>query len=677
MKKQKITERKLYYEKILEENPNHFEALNFLGIIYAINREFEKSLNFFNKAIGINPNFSEVYYNKGNVLRELKQLKDAVDSYDKAISLNPNFAEAYCNRGGIFNELNLYDDAIISLEQSIKLNPNFAVAYNNLGNAFLKKNLLNEAFVNYEKAISFNSSFAEAYHNRGMVNFKLGDFNNSILDYQKAILIKPDYARAYSNLASPLFKLKRINDAINCYEKSLSINPDGDFIFGKLLYAKMHVANWSSFDANKKKLEENILLKKKVINPFEALSIVDDPKLQLIAAKTYSEFAYPYNNILGDFIKRNEKSDKIRIGYFSGDFYNHPVSYLAVELFEKHNREHFEVIGISYFQKKDKMRERLVDAFDQFFEVVNKSDLEIAKLSRELKIDIAIDLSGETENGRPGVFSYRAAPIQVSYLGYLGSTGSSCYDYLIADKIIIPESNKQFFSEKIIYLDSYQVNQSKSPTVKSRFTSSELGIPDKQFVFCCFNNIYKITPKTFDAWMQILLAVENSILFLYAKYDQVIINLKNEASIRGINPNRIIFGNRLNRDDYLSRFLNCDLFLDTCPYNAGATASDVLWSGLPLLTQVGESFASRYAASLLTALGISELITYSQNDYIAKAIDLANNPVKLQLIKNKLKKNKLNTTLFNTSVFTKNIEASYLLMHKKYLQNETVEDIEI
>ena len=317
-------------------------------------------------------------------------------------------------------------------------------------------------------------------------------------------------------------------------------------------------------------------------------------------------------------------------------------------------------------ETKDEIRDRVKNGFDKFIDVREKSDKEVAALSRKLRVDIAIDLGGYTENCRTGIFSFRAAPIQLSYLGYLGTMGAEYYDYLIADSTLIPQEYQSFYSEKIVYLPSYQVNDNKQNIPQVALSREELNLPNDGFVFCCFNANYKITPSTFNGWMRILNAVQGSVLLLYTDISTAVKNLKMEAEKRGVDPERLIFGERLIRTQYLARCRSADLFLDTLPYNAGATASDALWAGLPVLTCMGDSFASRYAASMLFAIGLPELVTETQAEYEALAIELATNPIKLKSIKDKLENNRLTTPLFNTALFTKHIETAYSKMYEQY-----------
>ena len=313
------------------------------------------------------------------------------------------------------------------------------------------------------------------------------------------------------------------------------------------------------------------------------------------------------------------------------------------------------------------MRNRLEQSFDYFLDVEDKSDEEIAQLARELEIDIAIDLKGFTKESRPKIFMYGAAPIQISYLAFPGTMGLHCFDYVIADPILIPEKYQDGMIEKIIYMpNSYQVNDRSrqiSPVIKSR---EELGLPASGFIFCCFNNNYKITPKVFDSWVRILQAVEGSVLWLYEDNPFAATNLKREALARGLNPERLIFAGRMEPADHLARYKNADLFLDTSPCNAHTTASDALWAGLPVVTLLGRSFGARVAASLLAAVDLTELITKNQVEYEALAIELGQNPEKVQLLKERLQKNKLTTPLFNTPLFTWHLESAYQAVFNRH-----------
>ena len=415
--------------------------------------------------------------------------------------------------------------------------------------------------------------------------------------------------------------------------------------------------------------EFDILLNKinnheKVATPFTLLSLIDDPEIHKKVAEIYVEDKYPSNHLLGQ-IKKYSQHQKIRLGYFSSDFREHAVSYLIAELFEMHDQSQFELYAFSFSanNQDDAMQQRIQKAFNHFIDVSKMSDQEVALLAREYEIDIGIDLAGFTQGSRTQIFAYRAAPIQISYIGYLGTMGAPYMDYFIADEVIIPKESKQFYSEKILYLPTYQCNDTKKQISTKSFTKEGLGLPQEGFIFCSFNNSYKFNASIFDSWMRILSAVKDSVLWLLADNPFAEINLKKEAMIRGVDPKRLIFAKKLPHNEYLARFKTADLFLDTHPYNAGTTASDALWAGLPLVTFLGKSFASRMCGSILKSAHLSELISESQEAYEKLAIQLANNPEKLDLIKNKMKRIE-KTALFDIKQLTKNLEGEYLKIHQ-------------
>ena len=378
-------------------------------------------------------------------------------------------------------------------------------------------------------------------------------------------------------------------------------------------------------------------------------------------------------------MQKNKLNKKIRIGYYSADFREHAMSYLLANLFEQHDKSKFELIAFSFGSgKNDEIKNRVSNSFDKFIDVNLKSDKEISQLSRDLKIDIAVDLMGFTQNNRFNIFVQRCAPIQVNYLGYPGTSGSNCMDYLIADKILIPKQNQKYFSEKIIYMpDSYQVNDSKRKISDKVFTKKELRLPEDGFVFCCFNQSYKITPYVFDIWMRLLKRIDGSVLWLIKDSDIGANNLKKEAQKRGVEPDRIIFADKMANAEHLARHKLADLFIDTFPYTAHTTCSDALWSSLPVVTRIGQSFASRVSASILTAIGLSELITKTEKEYEELTFKIANDKSLLNEIKKKLNKNRLTKPLFNTNLFTKNIESAFVIIHKRHHSNIPVKNIEI
>lgn len=593
-------------------------------------------------------------------------LEKAKAIYLKLIELDPKNADALHLLGVISHQNGNHQKAIDLFNQAIDLKPDLAAAYSNKGVALYELKQFRAAIASYDKAISLNSNYAEAYCNRGNALQELMQFNDAVVSYDKTILLKPSFAQAYSNRGNALLYLKQFEVAIASYDKAISLQSDLEYLIGMRQHAKMQMCDWQDFELNVLEITQKIKSKLKVSTCLPLLALPTSLHEQHQAAETWCLDKFPSNSTLG-LIPKSSRQPKIKIGYFSGDFHVHPVSLLTIGLFEHHDKSRFELFAFSFGPNiQDEIRGRINNAFDRFIDVRDKSDNEVAALSRALGIDIAVDLSGHTLGARTGIFSFRAAPIQLSYIGYLGTMGAEYYDYLIADQTLIPKESQVFYAEKIAYLPSYQVNDNKQAIPETTFSRDELKLPKGDFVYCCFNSNYKITPSTFDSWMRILKSVPQSVLLLYSGIEIAEINLKLEAKKRGVDPDRLIFGGRLPRNEYLTRFRSADLFLDTLPYNAGATASDSLWSGLPVLTCTGESFASRYAASLLSAIGLPELVTKTQDEFEALAIELATNPFRLKAIKEKLEKNRLMTLLFDTPRFAKHIEAAFTEMYERY-----------
>ena len=580
---------------------------------------------------------------------------------------NFELAKQYFLEGLLFLEEEKFSQAEFKLKQSLELIPDRVSTLTNLSAVQVKLKKYLDAKINGEKAIFLEAGNSQAYLNLGLIEAELKNLVSALHYFERALSLKPDYHEAWSNKGRALHELKRYEEAVAHYHQALNLKPDINWAYGDFQNVKMKISDWSNFYEGLTNLANKVQLHQKSVQPFISLALFSEALMHRQSAEIYVDEKFPFNPALG-LISKQPKRKKIRIGYFSADFHNHATGHLMAELFELHDKSCFEIIGFSFGpEKNDEMRQRLVKSFDQFIEVFSKSDIEIAQLSRDLNVDIAVDLKGFTQDSRTGIFSYRVAPIQVNYLGYPGTMGAEYIDYIVADKTLIPSQSQQYYSEKVVYLPhSYQANDRKRGISKKQFTRQELGLPREGFVFCCFNNNYKILPATFNAWMQILKMVDGSVLWLLKDNPWVSENLKKEAAKQGIDATRLVFAERMSLPEHLARHRHADLFIDTLPCNAHTTASDALWTGLPVLTLMGESFASRVAASLLNAIGLSELITTSQEEYIALAVKLADNSHKLADIKQKLKQNRLTTPLFDAPLFTKNIEAAYTKMYERY-----------
>ena len=556
--------------------------------------------------------------------------------------------------------------------------PTNFIVRNNLGVLQFNLGRFDEAEASYRKVIELKPDYVEAHYNLGTTLQILGRFDEAEANYKRAIELKPNYAEAHNSLGNTLKGLGRYDEAEASYKRAITLKPNMDFLLGSWVHTKMHLCMWSDLSSNLDKLIKRVNNKNKVITPFPLLSLIDEPSIHRKAAEISSKNMFPKLDIFPK-ISLYPNHKKIRIGYFSPDFKDHPVSYLAAELYEIHDRSKFEIHAFSFGpDTKDELNIRIKAGVDYFHNVQMRSDQDIVKLSRSLEIDIAIDLTGFTGKARTNIFAMSAAPLQINYLGYPGTMAVDYIDYLIADHIVIPNEKKIYYSEKIVFMpNSYQPNNSRFEVLKINVIRKNFGLPSDGFVFCSFNNQSKISPSTFAGWMRILKATNNSILWLYVVNVNAAKNLKKEAKQFGINEDRLIFAQNILHKDHLKRIQLADLFLDTLPYNGHTTTSDALKVGLPVLTSIGSSFASRVSASLLTAVNLSELITSTQEEYETLAIQLATNPEKLKVIKDKLIKNLPVAPLFNIKLYTLNLEAAYQIMYKRYQDGLDPDDIEI
>jgi predicted O-linked N-acetylglucosamine transferase (SPINDLY family) len=607
---------------------------------------------------------------QGFALHRQGRLEEAQAIYQRVLEKNPRDFDALHMLGLIAARLKNPSRAVELIGKAIAVNPLSAAAHSNLGASLKALQRLDAAVASYQRAIQLEPNTAEAHSNLGNALRELRRVHEALACYDRAIALKPDYADAFYNRGNALNDLKRRDEAAASFARALELNPGCEFLLGTVIHAFHHLCEWGDFDENNRFLQSRIESREKASPPFPVCTAFDSPALQKIAAEVWTQAKAPPRDTLGPLRPSTSHGvGRIRLGYFSADFCDHATTCLMAELFELHDRKRFELFAFSFGpDAQDAMRHRVAAAFDHFIDVSRLPDLEVARMSRELGIDIAVDLKGHTQDARPGIFSYRCAPIQVNYLGYPGTMGADYMDYLIADPALIPEQGRIHYTEKIAYLPhSYQVNDSKRRISEKQFTREECGLPDGAFVFCCFNNNFKITPQTFEGWMRILKAVSGSVLWLLEDNALAAQNLRKEAQARGIPSSRLVFAERIPLAEHLARHKLADLFLDTLPCNAHTTASDALWAGLPVLTLAGNSFAGRVAASLLNAIGLPELITSRQKDYETLAIALANQPGQLATLREKISRNRLSAPLYDVALFTQHIEAAYEAIHARSL----------
>jgi predicted O-linked N-acetylglucosamine transferase (SPINDLY family) len=626
-----------------------------------------EALADYDKALALNPGFLDAAYRRAVVLQQSGRPRDAIASYDQASRIKPDHFQAHANKALALLALGQPVEALASCERAIALKPNEAPAHALRGDILRALDRSEAALGSYDRALSIDPEYAEAHCNRGAALGRLDRINDALASVDRAIAINPDYAEAHFHRGYLLRILDRFDGAAAAYRTVAALAPAFEFLPGNRLEANLHVCNWSEYDTLVRQVAAGVESDAHVSHPLIFMALTDSARLQHKVARTWARFACPANGALGPIAPR-ARPPRLTVGYFSADLHEHPIGRLLADLIEIHDRSRFEVNAFSLGPKMEsEFQQRLVRAFDRFVEVREKSNLEIAALARSLNVDIAVDLGGYSLGARPTIFALRPAPVQVSYLGYLGTMGTSYIDYILADRTTVTPDSERHFSEKIIYMpDSHQVNDRSRRIADKVFTREELGLPSTGFVFCCFNTSYKISPATFAGWMRILKAAPGSVLLLYAGHVATENNLRTYAERQGVDPQRLVFGARFPPAEYLARYRTADLFLDTRPYNAGTTASDALWAGLPVLTLTGESFASRIAASLLTALGVPELITSTQEQYEQLAIELSLDPQRLAQIKAKVQHNRLSSPLFDTPRFTRNLEAAFTAIHDRY-----------
>ena len=572
--------------------------------------------------------------------------------------------DSYNSRGVALHQQQRYQEAVESFDHAVHLDPAYANAYGNRGNALIALRQYQRAMESFDQLILLAPDCAEAWNGRATALHGLGQYPASVESWDKAIQLKPDYAKAYGNRGIALFEMAQYKPALESFDHAVRLNPNYPYLPGMRLHLKRLLCDWEDIENQSRQVESRIDRGEKVAPPFMMLAITASPALQQKTAETYVSDKFP---LTAETLPRRPQRDKIRLGYYSADFHNHAVCYLMAELFERHDKTRFEVLGFSFGRDRhDEMRTRVSAAMDQFLDVRFLSDAEVARLSRQHEVDIAVDLMGFTQHARTGIFAHRAAPIQVNYLGYPATMGASYIDYLIADPTLIPQASRRHYTEKIVYLPhSFQANSRIEPSTNPYPRPQEQG-----FVYCCFSNNYKITPALFDVWMRILQRVEGSVLWLLEGNPWAADNLRAEAARRGISPHRLIFARGLPLSEHLARLQAADLFLDTLPFNAGAMASPALWAGLPVLTCMGEALAGRMAASLLRALDLPELVTTSLADYEALAIELAHDTSRYQALRQKLQRNRLTAPLFDAALFTRHLEAAYHAMYDSYQAGE-------
>jgi len=701
----RLAQAEAVYQGILNHDPNHFDAQCLLGVIASQRKNFAAALGLFNRALKLNPNSAPAHSSAGNALAALGRHEEAVASFDRALAIDPGQPEVLNNRGNALLVLKRRDEALASYNRGLIIRPAAAEILYNRGNLLFELGRTEEALADYDHALAVKPAYPEALHKRGAALRELRRVAEALASYESALAIRPDYAEALNDRGNALLDLKRHADALASYDRALTVRPgfaealynsgttlcslgrheeaarqfaqllsvEPDFAYAKgdLLHARLHCCDWNDFAHHIEQIEKDIIAGKRAATPFSFLCVSESPSAQLQCAKVYSRHKIPFS-ARALWTGERYLHKKIRVAYLSADFHSHATTHLTAELFELHDKSRFETHAISLGpDNRDEMRTRLQSAFTHFIDVRNRSDREVAILLRKLEIDIAVDLKGYTQDSRPRILAFRPAPIQVNYLGFPATMGADFIDYILADRFTIPEEQNGFYTEKVVHLpDMYQPSDTKRRISQHTPTRAEAGLPERGFVFCSFVANYKIVPAVFDSWMRLLAQVENSVLWLLAGNEDAVRNLRRSAQARGIAPERLVFAPRMMLEDHLARHRLAGLFLDSLPINAHTTASDALWAGLPVVTCLGAGFAGRVAGSLLSALGLPELITDTREDYEALALNLARDGSTLASLRAKLAQNRRTHPLFDTDRLRRHIESAFETMLERCRRGE-------
>ena len=629
----KLSEAQKIYSSLIKKNKNNGQLYFLLGTSFLQTKKYDLAIKNLDRSIKLNPKISDSYNNIGIALVEIGDYENAIKNYDKALNLNINHVDCYVNKAIALKNLKLFEQSLECFENAIKSNDKNFKAYNGLGNLY-----------------------------KGLKKLPL-----SLENYNLALKINPNYSDALINKATVLKELKQYQFAIDNFIKAFSLNPDQEYLLGKIIDCKMHICDWKDYDKTLDQIKKSIINDKSIFDPLTIKTLIDNDNLEKLNAEKF--FNKEYGSIKKlDFEFINKEKKKIKIGYYSADYHDHPVLHSISDVFKQHDKSKFEIYAFSHGERDNNpFREEIKKLVDEFINIEDMSDQEVINLSRNLNIDIAVNLTGFTKNERTSIYIKRIAPIQINYLGYPGTMGTNCFDYILADQVTIPKEKKKSYSEKVLYLPNCYLPMSNRRQVKkNNKLKSNFKLPENKIIFCSFNNQNKITPNIFDIWINILKRVDKSILWISINNSISRKNIILEAEKRNLDSKRIIFAERTeNIEDHLARLELADICLDTFPYNAHSTTYDNIIAGLPMVTMMGNSFASRVAASIYSSINMNELIAKDKNEYEKIAVELGTNKKKLINLKNKIKAKTKECISINSVELTKNLENNYIKISKK------------
>ena len=620
---------------------------------------------------------AETYLNEGMAHVRSRNYASAAECFERAAAADPSYRLAHNNLGATWAAMGRHEEAIAAFERAVEIEPNYAQAHFNLGASLQTLGHREKAFNCFVRAIEIDPSHDEAFYYLGMEHQDAGRLNEALACYIRSCDLNPNAAHVFIAMGRALFVLNRPHEATRAFDNALRLNSNDSVVAADLLQLLARDCDWDGLDERRDSIPR-LGVDGDPIPPFSVLALEDEPLRHRIRSEKYAAASYPSLSPAPASARPSTRPERLRIGYFSSDFHDHPVFYCSARMFELHDRERFEIHAYSLGPARTgAMRERAVRAFDSFSEVGHLSDQEIADLARTHGIDIAVDLNGYTEHQRLGLFARRPAPVQMTYLGYPGTLGTRFIDYLIADPTVVPPPQRAAYAEQVIYLPHcYQATDNSRP-VPEPLSRADAGLPREGFVFCCFNSSYKISRAAFDIWMELLRQVDGSLLWLTSGSGRMEANLRREAARHSIDPDRLIIAPRAGHDLYMRRLASADLFLDTFIYNAHGTGGDTLWAGTPMVTKTGRGFASRVATSLLHSAGLPELVAASERDYAQIALSLAQDPARLAAIRARLAASRTSAPLFDSEQFTRNMEKAFDQAFVSYLGGQEPVEISI
>ncbi len=654
------------FDRAIAVRPDYIEALvNRGGVLWTLKR-FPEALANSQRVVDVRPDLAEAWNNHGSALQAAERFEEALAAYDRAAVLKPNYAEAWKNKAILLARLQRHEESLEANDKALQRLPDNPELLARRGDLFALMNRHDEAAAAYDNYLKRKPDDAKAWHARGFALKLLNRRPEALACFERAVALEPNESALRENRANMLFELERFEEAAEDYQILQASPAAPTWLPGYIAICHLHCCDWRTLESERAQVSAGLEAGAFVIDPTGNAILSNSLAEQLQCAHIWAGGKYPGASAP---LRQPERPqhDKIRIAYLSADFRAHATAFLMAGVFEHHDRSRFETLAVSYSaDDRSPMRSRLERSFDRFIDIRDMNDAEAAVVLRDLDIDIAVDLKGYTAEGRPGLLGQRIAPVQAHYLGFPGTMAVDYVDYLIADRIVIPPEHRAFYTEQIAYLpDTYQCNDRARQVLVPPHSRADYGLPERGFVFSCFNNNHKILPETFQIWMRLLSQVDGSVLWLLRDNEVVVRNLRREAAAKGVAPERLVFAPRTDPQSHLARQSLADLFLDTQPYTAHTTASDALWMGLPLVTMLGSTFAGRVAASLLEAAGVPELITYSSEEYETLALRLAREPATLASLKAKLRANRDSCALFDTARFTRNLEAAFVQMWER------------